>query len=113
MLHLSRDVIQSLIYLKLSVAGHLTVFVVRTRGPFWSIKPAAILLGAVAGTQALATLIVVYGLFVHPIGWALAGLVWGYALIGFLIEDRIKLAVNRFLDPSRSGPFWARKATRD
>jgi hypothetical protein len=29
-----------LMYLKLSVAGHLTIFVTRTRGPFWSTRPA-------------------------------------------------------------------------
>ena len=43
-------------YLKLSVAGHLTIFLTRTRGPFWSIRPARILWVAVLGTQALATL---------------------------------------------------------
>ncbi|MGB5631370.1 MAG: plasma-membrane proton-efflux P-type ATPase, partial [Waterburya sp.] len=52
---LSREVIQTLIYLKLSVAGHLTIFVTRTRGPFWSIKPAPVLLGAVLVTQAIAS----------------------------------------------------------
>jgi H+-transporting ATPase len=29
-------------YLKLSVAGHLTIFLTRTRSPFWSIRPARI-----------------------------------------------------------------------
>jgi hypothetical protein len=41
--------LQTLIYLKLSIAGHLTIFVTRTKGPFWSIKPARILLAAVTG----------------------------------------------------------------
>jgi H+-transporting ATPase len=36
---LDRDTIQKLMYLKLSIAGHLTIFVTRTRGPFWSIPP--------------------------------------------------------------------------
>lgn len=36
---LDQQMIQSLMYLKLSVAGHLTIFVTRTRGPFWSQKP--------------------------------------------------------------------------
>ena len=36
----NREMIQTLIYLKLSVAGHLTIFVTRTRGPFWSTRPA-------------------------------------------------------------------------
>ncbi len=43
--HLDRAHIQTLMYLKLSVAGHLTIFLTRTRGPFWSIRPARILLG--------------------------------------------------------------------
>ena len=64
--HLNRDMIQTLIYLKLSVAGHLTIFVTRTRGPFWSIRPANILLGAVLCTQFVATMIAVFGVFMSP-----------------------------------------------
>ncbi len=93
--HLSRDVIQSFMYLKLSVAGHLTIFITRTRGPFWSHRSARILLIAVFGTQAIATLIAVYGFFMTPIGWGWAGVVWGYALAWFLINDRVKLAAYR------------------
>ncbi len=37
--HFDRAHIQTLMYLKLSVAGHLTIFLTRTRGPFWSIRP--------------------------------------------------------------------------
>ena len=73
--HMSREMIQTLMYLKLSVAGRLTIFVTRTRGPFWSIRPARLLLGAVMGTQIIATLISVYGLFMTPIGWNWALLV--------------------------------------
>jgi H+-transporting ATPase len=90
---------QTLIYLKLSVAGHLTIFVTRTRGPFWSIRPSRILFGAVLGTQLLATLISVYGVFMYPIGWGWALLVWGYALGWFLINDRVKLAAYKLLEP--------------
>ena len=49
--HLDRSRIQTLMYLMLSVAGHLTIFLTRTRGPFWSIRPARILWVAVLGTQ--------------------------------------------------------------
>jgi H+-transporting ATPase len=93
--HLSRELIQSLMYLKLSVAGHLTIFITRTRGPFWSFRPAPILVGAVAGTQLLATFIVVYGLFMAPIGWGWALLVWAYSMAWFLVNDRVKLAAYR------------------
>ena len=91
--------LQTLMYLMLSVAGHLTIFLTRTRGPFWSIRPARILLIAVLGTQAIATLIAVYGLFMTPLGWTWAAAVWAYALAWFLISDRIKLLAYRILDP--------------
>jgi H+-transporting ATPase len=98
--HLDRSHIQTLMYLKLSVAGHLTIFLTRTRGPFWSIRPAKILLIAVFGTQAVATLIAVYGLFMTPLGWGWAGFVWGYALLWFLLNDRVKLLAYRIFDPA-------------
>ena len=94
--------LQTLMYLMLSVAGHLTIFLTRTRGPFWSIRPARILWIAVLGTQTIATLIAVYGLFMTPLGWGWAAFVWGYALIWFLLSDRVKLRAYRILDPARS-----------
>jgi H+-transporting ATPase len=96
--NLDRAHIQTLLYLKLSVAGHLTIFLTRTRGPFWSIRPARILLLAVLGTQIVATLIGVYGVFMTPLGWGWALFVWGYALAWFLINDRLKLVAYRVFD---------------
>jgi H+-transporting ATPase len=101
--HLDRGHAQTMMYLKLSVAGHLTIFLTRTRGPFWSIKPAKILWIAVLGTQIVATLIAVYGLFMTPLGWGWAGFVWAYALAWFLVNDRIKLLAYRILDPAHAG----------
>jgi H+-transporting ATPase len=100
--HLDRAHIQTLMYLKLSVAGHLTIFLTRTRGPFWSIRPARIVWVAVLGTQMLATLIAVYGVFMTPLGWGWAGFVWGYALAWFLVNDRVKLLAYRILDPAKA-----------
>jgi H+-transporting ATPase len=100
--HLDRAHIQTLMYLKLSVAGHLTIFLTRTRGPFWSHRPARILWVAVVGTQIVATLIAVYGLFMTPLGWGWAGFVWGYALLWFLVNDRIKLLAYRIFDPVKA-----------
>jgi H+-transporting ATPase len=99
--HLDRAHIQTLMYLKLSVAGHLTIFLTRTRGPFWSVRPARILLLAVLGTQMVATLIAVYGVFMTPLGWGWALFVWGYAVVWFLVNDRVKLLAYRFFDPAK------------
>ena len=90
------------------MAGHLTIFLTRTRGPFWSIRPARILWAAVLGTQTVATLIAVYGLFMTPLGWGWAAFVWGYALAWFLVNDRVKLLAYRILDPAKP-PSAAKK----
>src|SRR5680860_1274589 len=102
--HLDRPHIQTLMYLKLSVAGHLTIFLTRTRGPFWSIRPARALWIAVLSTQVVATLIAVYGLFMTPLGWGWALFVWGYALVWFLVNDRVKLLAYRIFDPVKAEP---------
>jgi H+-transporting ATPase len=101
--HLGRPQVQTLMYLMLSVAGHLTIFLSRTRGPFWSIRPAPVLLIAVFGTQTVATLIAVYGLFMTPLGWKLAAFVWAYAIVWFLINDRLKLIAYKVLDALKPG----------
>jgi H+-transporting ATPase len=101
--HLNHAHLQTMMYLMLSVAGHLTIFQARTRGPFWSIRPARILWGAVLGTQIVATLIAVYGLFMTPLGWGWAAFVWGYALAWFLVTDPVKLLAYRILDPVKAG----------
>lgn len=98
--HLNREVLQSFIYLKLSVAGHLTVFAARTKDHFWSIKPSMPLLVAVIVTQLVATLITVYGFLLPVMGWKLAFFVWVYALIMFLITDIIKVHAAKVLDHS-------------
>ncbi|MGA3068208.1 MAG: plasma-membrane proton-efflux P-type ATPase [Tepidisphaeraceae bacterium] len=97
-----RSHIQTMMYLKLSIAGHLTIFLTRTRGPFWSIKPAKILWIAVLGTQILATVIAVYGFFMTPLGWPWALFVWGYALVWALVNDRLKLLAYRIFDPTNA-----------
>ena len=97
-LHLNREILQSFIYLKLSVAGHMTLFVARTRGPFWSVKPARPLFLAIVGTQVIATLIVVFGFVLPPIGWKLALFVWVYAGVWFLLTDVVKLGAYKIFE---------------
>jgi H+-transporting ATPase len=112
--HLNRDFIQSLMYLKLSVAGQLTIFITRTRGPLWSFRPSKTLTLAVFGTQSVATLIVVYGFLMSPIGWKWAGIVWIYAGAWVFVNDRIKLLAYHVLDRERPGilTFARRKRRR-
>jgi H+-transporting ATPase len=95
---LNNPILQSFIYLKLSVAGHLVLLVARTKGHFWEVRPAKILLFAVIGTQLTATLLTVYGILLPAMGWLLAGIVWGYALALFLLTDFLKVQLYKLLD---------------
>jgi H+-transporting ATPase len=98
LLGLGQEQIQSFIYLKLAVAGHLTLFVARARQPFYRKPyPALTLLLAVLGTQAVAACIVGFGIFVAAIPWSYVGLIWGYCLVWVFIEDAVKLQVYHHL----------------
>jgi H+-transporting ATPase len=97
-LNLPLGVLQAFIFLKLAVAGHLTIFVTRTRGNFWSIRPGGLLFWSAVITKIAATLIVVYGVFVSPIGWGLAGFVWVYALLAFVATDFLKVQFYKLLN---------------
>ena len=97
LLHLNANILQTFIFLKLAVAGHLTIFVSRTRGRFWTIKPSGALLWSAVITKVLATFFAVYGWFVAPIGWELAFMVWGFSIALFLINDSLKVFFYKFL----------------
>lgn len=84
--------IQTIIFLKLVIAGHLTLFVARTKKPFYSKPyPSKVLFGAILTTQIIAALIAGLGWFVTAIPWSYIGLVWIYCLFWMFIEDWAKL----------------------
>jgi len=97
--HLDASMIQTLIFLKMTVAGHLTIYLARTGvNHFWKRPlPASILFGVTEVTQIVGTLFAVYGVFMAPIGWGFAALVWGYALLSFLITDQLKIHFFRLM----------------
>jgi H+-transporting ATPase len=98
-LRLSPDIIHTLIFLKLLVSGHLTIYLTRNEGPIWQRPlPSWKLFVTTEATQVLGTLAAVYGVFVTPIGWTYALLVWGYALAVFLFESGIKILTYRLLE---------------
>jgi H+-transporting ATPase len=90
--------LQSLVYLKLSVAGHMLFFIARTRGHFWTVKPASKLFLAIITTQTIATVITAQGILVPAIGWYNALFVWGYAFVWFLVTDFAKGPIYKLLE---------------
>ncbi len=94
----SESMIQSMMFLKLIVAGHSTLYITRTEGWFWRRPwPAPLLFWATFGTEILGTLIAVYGILITPIGWRYALLMWAYALAWFFVDNAAKMVAYRLL----------------
>ena len=92
------SLIQSVIFTKLVVAGHLTIFLTRTEDWFWKRPfPSAILFWVNLLTAILGTLIAVYGFLITPIGWRTAGYIWAYAVVWLLFNDIVKMGTYRML----------------
>jgi H+-transporting ATPase len=91
--------LQTLIFLKMTVAGHLTIYLARTGvDHFWKRPfPSKILFTLTETTQVIGTLFAVYGVFMDPIGWGFAAFVWGYACLSFLITDQLKIHFFRLM----------------
>ncbi len=94
---LPHELIQSIIFTKLVVAGHGTIY--NTRIKDWFFKrpyPSMVLFLATFGTRFLGTLIAVYGFgLITPVGWGWAFFIWGYAFVWFLFNDAVKMWVLR------------------
>jgi len=90
------DLIQSLVFLKLAVEGHGTLYNVRVidRNLWKRPWPSPILWAATFSTRVAGTIIGVYGFgLMTPTGWGWALFIWGYALICLIVNDYLKLAV--------------------
>jgi H+-transporting ATPase len=105
------DAVQTFMFLKLAVAGHLTIFVTRTRGPFWSSRPSAALFWTAVVTKIMATVAAVYGLFMAPIGWRWAGIIWLYALAWFVVNDLVKRAAYSLLSHEKAGFAFGKRVS--
>jgi H+-transporting ATPase len=101
-LHMDIAKVQTYIFLKMAVAGHLTLFVARARG--WYISrpyPAPVMIWAAVTTKLAATLLCAYGFgLVTPISWPQIGLVWAYSIVWSFLTDVAKISVYRRFDRS-------------
>ncbi len=98
-LALPHGVVQALIFLKLLVSGHMTIYLTRNKGPVWeSPLPSWKLVVPCEFTQLIGTLVVVYGWFMVPTGWPLVLMVWGYTLVSFMVASGIKVGTIRILE---------------
>lgn len=91
--------LQTLMFLKLTVSGHMTIYLARTGvHHFWERPlPSKYLFGITETTQVMGTLIAIFGIFMAPLGVWLGLFVWGYSLLAFLIVDAFKIHLFKLM----------------
>ena len=96
-LHLSIPQIQTYIFLKMAVAGHLTLFVARNKGFFLKKPyPAPIMIWSGIATKLIGTFLAAYGFgLITPIRWTEIALIWGYSISWAFLTDWAKVSVYR------------------
>ncbi len=102
-LHLPIPKVQTYIFLKMAVAGHLTLFVSRSKGAYWRKPyPAPVMIWSAVITKVAATLLCAWGLFglIVPISWFEIGLIWVYSIVWSVLTDYAKRMVYSHLDNS-------------
>ena len=89
--HLQTGIIQTMFFLKLTVSGHLLIFVVHTKERWFKFLPSRGVMGAILITQTIATGLAVTGLFM-PAGISIgqAALVWGWSIAWMQVEEIAK-----------------------
>jgi H+-transporting ATPase len=98
-LRLPLALVQPMMFVKLDVAGHSTIYLTRSgERHFWQKPyPSLKLLIPAMATRITGTVIGVYGLFMAPIGWTYAAYIWLYATIWFLINDSVKVGAFKLM----------------
>ena len=89
-MHLPWDQIQTMFFLKLTVSGHMLIYVAHTDKPWYSFLPSPAVMWATGITQAVATLCALSGIFVSAIPWQLVLLVWIWSFFWMQVSEAMK-----------------------
>ncbi|MCP4181338.1 MAG: plasma-membrane proton-efflux P-type ATPase [bacterium] len=93
------DQVQTLVFAELAIAGNLTVFLSRVKGPFWSLAPGKGLFWSTIISKLIVSFMCGFGILMAPIGWYIV-FVWIYACIQMFITDRMKIFAYKLFDHS-------------
>jgi H+-transporting ATPase len=97
--------VQTLVFAELAIAGNMTVFLARCRGPLWSIRPGKALVWSSVLSKLFVSCCCAFGWFMAPIGWWVV-LIWIFAALQMLITDRMKLFAYKMVEEET---IWDRK----
>ena len=94
--HLPLAIIQTAFFLKLTVSGHMLIYVAHTKERWWRFLPAKSIIWATSLTQLAATGLAVFGLFVTAIPLWLAAIVWLWAFFWMQVGELMKTIETKF-----------------
>ncbi len=96
-LKLGSGQIQTYVFLKMAVAGHLVLFTARSKDHFWKRPwPAPVMVWSAVLTKVAATFLAAYGFgLITPIGWPDIAFIWGYSFLSATVTDFVKVQVYR------------------
>ena len=88
--HLPLPLVQTAFFLKLTVSGHMLIYVAHTKERWWRYLPAGSVILATSATQIVATALAIGGILVAPIPVALAAFVWIWAFFWMQVSEIVK-----------------------
>ena len=94
--HVAPEVIQTAFFLKLTVSGHLLIYVSHTEDRWWKFLPDKRVILATALTQGIATLLALFGIFIAKTPWPLVVLVWAWAIFWMQASELVKWLRQKF-----------------
>ncbi len=88
--------IQTVFFLKLTIGGHMLIYVAHTKERWWRFLPSKGVIITTTATQAIATLFAVTGVFMGgPISWQWAVIVWLWAFFWMQITELVKPSLKK------------------
>ncbi len=96
-LHLSDAVVQTMFFLKLTVGGHMLIYVAHTKERWYKYWPSSAVIWATSLTQAVATGFAIFGFFMHGISPLLALAVWVWAFFWMQVSEGVKWFDQKYI----------------
>ncbi len=88
--------IQTIFFLKLTIGGHMLIYVAHTKDRWWNFLPSKEVILATSLTQMIATFLAITGIFMGgAISWKLALVVWIWAFFWMQVSELVKPSLEK------------------
>ena len=96
-LHFDDAIVQTMFFLKLTVGGHMLIYVAHTKERWYKYLPSSAVIWATSLTQVVATGFAIFGVFMHSIPPLLALAVWVWAFSWMQVSEAVKWIDQKYV----------------